>query len=75
MSRGMGKDVEVRHKLTHSGLYYLRALSIDKTLNFTKRDLTQKVAEKLDVPYSQMVEPVTVVCSVSEQCGPKWTKS
>ena len=30
-------------------------------ITFTKKDLTRRVAEKLDVPYSQMVEPVSAV--------------
>ncbi|MFC1482156.1 HU family DNA-binding protein [Candidatus Neomarinimicrobiota bacterium] len=30
-------------------------------ITFTKRDLTKKVAEKLDVPVSQMLEPVNAV--------------
>ncbi len=30
-------------------------------ITYTKKDITQKVAEKLDVPVSQMVEPVNAV--------------
>ncbi len=30
-------------------------------ITYTKKDLTQKVAEKLDVPVSQMLEPVNAV--------------
>ncbi len=37
------------------------AQSKNNTITFTKRDLTQKVAEKLDVPVSQMLEPVNAV--------------
>ena len=33
----------------------------DNVITFTKRDLTRRVADKLDVPYSQMVEPVNAV--------------
>ena len=31
------------------------------TITFTKKDLTRRVAEKLEVSYSQMVEPVSAV--------------
>ncbi len=37
------------------------AQSMNDAITFTKRDLTQKVAEKLDVPVSQMLEPVNAV--------------
>ena len=33
----------------------------NKAITFTKRDLTHRVAQKLDVPISQMVEPVNAV--------------
>ena len=37
------------------------ASPMNDAITYTKRDLTQKVAEKLDVPHSQMVEPVNAV--------------
>jgi nucleoid DNA-binding protein len=37
------------------------ALSKKSAITYTKRDLTNRVAEKLDVPYSQMIEPVNAV--------------
>ncbi len=37
------------------------APSKNNAVTYTKRDLTRKVAEKLDVPVSQMAEPVNAV--------------
>ncbi len=33
----------------------------NNAITFTKKDLTRRVADKLDVPYSQMIEPVNAV--------------
>ena len=35
--------------------------SKNRAITYTKRDLTHRVAEKLGVPYSQMIEPVSAV--------------
>ncbi len=37
------------------------AQSKNNSITYTKRDLTNRVAEKLDVPYSQMAKPVNAV--------------
>jgi nucleoid DNA-binding protein len=37
------------------------APSKNNAITFTKRDVTHRVAEKLDVPNSQMVDPVDAV--------------
>ena len=37
------------------------APSKNSAITYTKRDLTQKVAEKLGVPYSEMAKPISAV--------------